>query len=239
MPAKHAQKPSNNQGQSKRRRSSLTQTSTTYGSSTQGMAIAPAETFKPLQLIPHEPQSLVPDDTELTPLAFFSLFWNDYILSQIAQATNAYADHKRQGKLGKGWSHPVSTTELQKFLGITIMMEVIRLSNRSQYWRQDRMVGKNTLSFRQYRQIKRYIHISMPEATANSRGSRTESPWWTKLEPLHSHSKHQSQTYFQPSTHVAVDEMMVRFTGRSKHTVRIPSKPIPVGYKVIALCHNG
>lgn len=32
---------------------------------------------------------------------------------------------------------------------------------------------------------------------------------------------------------------MVKFKGRSAHTVRIPSKPIPVGYKVLALCDAG
>jgi len=36
-----------------------------------------------------------------------------------------------------------------------------------------------------------------------------------------------------------VDEMMVRFVGRSVHTVRMPNKPIPEGFKVLALCEHG
>jgi hypothetical protein len=33
--------------------------------------------------------------------------------------------------------------------------------------------------------------------------------------------------------------MMVKFKGRSGHTIRIPSKPISVGFKVLALCDAG
>ena len=32
---------------------------------------------------------------------------------------------------------------------------------------------------------------------------------------------------------------MIRFIGRSVHTVRLPNKPIPEGYKVFALCEHG
>lgn len=86
-----------------------------------------------------------------------------------------------------------------------------------------------------YRQIKRFLHISMPEDTA----SISRKDWWRKLEPLSSHLRKQSQALMLPGTHLSIDEMMISFTGRSFHTVRIPSKPIPRGYKVIALCSMG
>lgn len=66
------------------------------------MFVTLAETFKPLELIPHEPQSRIPDNIALNPLSFFSLFSNDHILSQIVQATNAYADLKREGRQDGG-----------------------------------------------------------------------------------------------------------------------------------------
>ncbi|PWW72382.1 hypothetical protein C7212DRAFT_228114, partial [Tuber magnatum] len=47
------------------------------------------------------------------------------------------------------------------------------------------------------------------------------------------------QRYCTPATHVSIDEMMIRFIGRSVHTVRLPNKPIPEGYKVFALCEHG
>jgi len=41
-----------------------------------------------------------------------------------------------------------------------------------------------------------------------------------------------------PATDVAVDEMMIRFTGCSTHTTQIRGNPIPRGYKVLALCDH-
>lgn len=42
-----------------------------------------------------------------------------------------------------------------------------------------------------------------------------------------------------PSTSITIDEMMVRFGGKTKHMVRIPNKPIMEGYKVFAICDHG
>jgi len=141
MSAKHAQKSSNYQAKSKRKKSDHAKAQS-GGSNSTGMFLTPPETFQPLRLIEHEPESLVPDNTTLTLIEFFSLFWNDDILGQIVQATNPYADLKRQGKQDKWWICPLTVIELRKFLGITIMMGIIRLSNRSQYWRKGRLTGR-------------------------------------------------------------------------------------------------
>jgi len=33
--------------------------------------------------------------------------------------------------------------------------------------------------------------------------------------------------------------MMVAFTGRSQHTLKMPNKPIDEGYKIYAICDHG
>ena len=38
---------------------------------------------------------------------------------------------------------------------------------------------------------------------------------------------------------MAIDEIMIHFQGRSAHTIKIPNKPISLGYKVLALCDAG
>jgi hypothetical protein len=45
--------------------------------------------------------------------------------------------------------------------------------------------------------------------------------------------------YYIRSSNVSFDEMMVPFSGRSGHTVRIKGKPTPERYKIIALCQEG
>ncbi|CAG8799588.1 912_t:CDS:2, partial [Cetraspora pellucida] len=41
------------------------------------------------------------------------------------------------------------------------------------------------------------------------------------------------------SSNVSINEMMIRFSGRSVHIVQIKNKPIPEGYKVLSLCESG
>ena len=63
--------------------------------------------------------------------------------------------------------------------------------------------------------------------------------WWHKLEPLASVFRKACLDSWLPSTHVAVDEMMIRCSGRSKHTYKMPSNPIAQGYKIFAICDGG
>jgi hypothetical protein len=37
----------------------------------------------------------------------------------------------------------------------------------------------------------------------------------------------------------SVDEMMIRFGGRSSHTARLKNKPIKEGYKILVVCDSG
>jgi hypothetical protein len=47
------------------------------------------------------------------------------------------------------------------------------------------------------------------------------------------------QTYLIPGTEVAIDEIMVRYHGRSSDTCKMPNKPIKQGYKIFALAEDG
>ncbi|CAG8826395.1 36521_t:CDS:1, partial [Racocetra persica] len=45
--------------------------------------------------------------------------------------------------------------------------------------------------------------------------------------------------FYIPSSNISIDEMIVRFSRRSAHTVRMKNKPTPEGYKIISLCDRG
>ena len=53
----------------------------------------PPDTFTPLDYPApeHLAKACIPHNTELSPIAFFKLFWDDSILDRIVEATNAYA----------------------------------------------------------------------------------------------------------------------------------------------------
>lgn len=79
-----------------------------------------------------------------------------------------------------------------------------------------------------FEQIKRFLHISdhtIP--TVN---------YYDHIQPLMGHVQDTSCRYYVPKTSVSVDEIIVRFAGRSQHTYRLKNKPTPVGYKILALC---
>jgi hypothetical protein len=56
---------------------------------------------------------------------------------------------------------------------------------------------------------------------------------------LNSFIQSQSLKFWIPGRNVAVDEFMIRFTGRSHDIITIPSKPIPTGYKGWAVAQKG
>jgi hypothetical protein len=63
--------------------------------------------------------------------------------------------------------------------------------------------------------------------------------WCRKIEPMSSPIRQRCMELVIPGTECAVDEIMIRFHGRSKHTVRMPKKPIKKGFKVFAVCQGG
>lgn len=85
-----------------------------------------------------------------------------------------------------------------------------------------------------YEQLKRYFHVSDPRLP-----KPLDNKWYVKVEPLSSKLRDAFQKCFVPGTKVSVDEMMIRFFGRSKHTIKMKNKPIKQGYKVWALSHKG
>merc|ERR1719272_443849 len=63
--------------------------------------------------------------------------------------------------------------------------------------------------------------------------------WFKKCAPLLDHIKKINKDIFVPGNVNAVDEMMVRYFGRSGHTFRMRNKPIKEGFKVWGLsCSN-
>ncbi len=53
------------------------------------------------------------------------------------------------------------------------------------------------------------------------------------------HIQNTATRLWKPASNVSIDEAMVRYTGRSKDTVHIPSKPIPIGYKIWVVANAG
>jgi hypothetical protein len=178
-------------------------------------------------------------------LSFFQLFFTDIILDTIVDNTNSYADHARVERPSSTRWDKLTRPVLLRYLAFLIYRGVFPSSCIDDYFvkRRDTAEGPDKwkpshpisehISHYQVRQLKRYLHISDLKVTAQ------DPSYYHKVQPLLRHIQKVSRDYYVPKTNVSIDEMIVRFTGRSKHTVRIKGKPTPEGYRILALCDSG
>lgn len=107
------------------------------------------------------------------------------------------------------------------------------------YWEEDRQEGPLHspplyMALKHFEQIKRYLHISRP-----AEQQKNTKLWWYKLEPLASSFDKASQKYYRPGSNISIDQIMIRCFGRTKHTVKMPNKPIEQGYKIFVFAEHG
>jgi len=120
-----------------------------------------------------------------------------------------------------------------------------RCKTPADIWRTDKLAGVQlyahgwskrifkAMSNNRLFQINHYVHIS--SRACDTSGSKL----WHRLEPINSEMPQACQKCYLPSSHITVDEMMIRFGARSRHTTRMPNKPITEDYKVLAICVHG
>jgi len=168
------------------------------------------------------------------PINLFLLFFTNNMLDTIVTNTNLYSLTKNAGAVGRQWQN-INRRELIIWIALVIYQGLFKLPSINQYWNEDPKLPIHNISkqmtLKRFEQIKRYLHVSSPAATINN--------YFEKLEPLLSKIRDVSKQLYTPSSNVSVDEMMVRFSGRSVHTVRIKNKPMPEGFKILSLCESG
>ena len=64
-------------------------------------------------------------------------------------------------------------------------------------------------------------------------------PWFFKLEPMLTVVRQNIKEAVIPTSHVAMDELMISFQGRTKHNIKIWGKPIKEGFKMWCLGFKG
>ena len=153
--------------------------------------------------------------------------------------------------------YATNPNELKVFIGAIIYMGLHLEGDRASYWNRNIFQGpKHTIALyitrERFDQLLRFLHISpdpkhsLPLPTGvelqamNAEEKREANRiWWSKLEPLISIFRDNCQKFWKPGSNLAVDEMMIRFFGRSVHTTKMINKPIKQGYKMWAICERG
>jgi hypothetical protein len=173
------------------------------------------------------------------PFSLFIKFLGETSIIAIVNATNA----KAGGQMGplphfaRKWV-PLTRGEFFCWLGLLIYMANYTGMSRQDHWPR----LKSFMSQERWEQIHRFLtfnisttHLPQPPPQP---GPSTE-PAWFRVEPVYSIIRSNCQEAITPSSWVSVDEAMVPFHGRSKHTVKMPGKPISQGFKLWVLGSSG
>jgi len=178
------------------------------------------------------------------PIHYFELFWDSSVWQVLVDNTNAYAQFKgvwsyeNKDQRGSRWWKVVTLYEMRVFIALLIYIGIAGTAHIESYWTKDSNAIHKPMAFMTYfrfQQIKRYFHISSPPTSSR----QPISQWHMKLEPLASLLRTKFQAFVVLSQNVSFDEMMIPFSGRSKHTLKMKNKPIKEGFKVWALCDHG
>jgi Transposase IS4 len=175
--------------------------------------------------------------TGLSESAFFKLFFSDSVVEILSKETNSYAEfHLQNSPLSlRENCHWVPTTpaEIRIYLGAHIHFGLYPLAVRRDYWRIYKL--GQFMSRNRFDQIHRFFSLSDENTTPPA----STAPWFHKIQQISDLIRHACRNSYYPSAHIAIDEAMVPFEGRSPDTVKLKNKPIDVGYKLWCIGDHG
>lgn len=158
-------------------------------------------------------------------LSLLQLFLTPDIMTSWAQLSNAAA--------GADWQ-PTDLYELLAFIGVHIFMGIDSLPTRRMYWQSDTRhpTVAAVLSRDRFESISRYLRVSPPEV-----GAAPRNPF-SFVRAFVAALNHSFPRHWNPGRHIALDESMVSFRGRSDIKQFVPGKPHPHGYKIWVLANE-
>jgi hypothetical protein len=163
-----------------------------------------------------------PPPLNVTALQLLQRFLSPELMEEFAEHTNAAAPDD--------WRH-TTAAELYAFLGAHLYMGMCRLPETEMYWsetfRQLRVT--EVFSRDRYRELLRYFRIS-PQA--DDAAARDPLPHVRSVVDRMNASFRAQHT---PTQHLALDEAMCAYKGRSPIKQYIPSKPHKWGFKIWCL----
>ena len=158
---------------------------------------------------------------DLTPMQYFNLFWSDDITENLVTQTNLYSVQK------SGKSIDINKKEMERFIGIQMLMSIVSLPSYELYWSKELRVDcvANVMSLKRYELIRRYLHAN-DNAEKNENSSRL-----FKVEPV-VNTLRTNYLSVEQEQYQSIDEQMVPAkTKRSGIRQYMPKKIHKWGFK--------
>jgi hypothetical protein len=83
-----------------------------------------------------------------------------------------------------------------------------------------------------HRHLRPFDHTKVDETAPLPKVFQAAEEWSDHIQAV-------SAEIFLPGSHLAVDECMIRYTGRSKETTVVKGKPTPLGFKIWVIAQQG
>ena len=139
----------------------------------------------------------------------------------IVYETNQFAVLKSSHRRKK--FQPVTSSELKAFIGINIIMGIVKLPSVDLYWSSDHFFGnqgiKKVMPKNRFEEINGYLHFS--DSTCEPARGSAEFDRLYKIRPVLRYVQTICSENFKPSKNISVNEGMIRFMGH------FPSKKKP------------
>ena len=177
-------------------------------------------------------------ENAVTPYDVFRLFVTDELIDLIVTETNRFAEQciqathvTRRSRLTM-WT-PTNADEMRKFLGLLIVMGLVRKPRMELYWSKKSMydypfVYQNMTRDRFFLLLK---HMHFNDNTFLERSNRLY-----KIEPVVKMLNENFQATYSPGPSLVVDESLIPFRGRLAFRQYIPGKSHKYGVKLYKLC---
>ena len=200
--------------------------------SVQTLLDSPMVEYSPPHRVSFTPMRLRWQDID--PFTLFIRFLGEAAIAAIVDATNTYASQEMGPRqhCARDW-HLLTRGEFLCWLGLLLYMANYIQIRRQDHWLDSQGIVASHMGQKRWEQIHRYL-------TFNPTPSTQHTSFFDKLEPVASMIRTSCQQAVYPSSWHSVDETIIAFKGRSKHTVRMQRKPVSEGYKIWVLaCRSG
>ncbi|XP_062606783.1 piggyBac transposable element-derived protein 4-like [Saccostrea cucullata] len=181
------------------------------------------------------------DVNTATAKDYFDLMFSPDSISDFVRHTNNYARWKmeQKGEEDRVW-YEITEAEMKAYLGLNILMGINQLPSYKDYWSKDVYLGnegvKSVMTSRRYEKITEYFHVS-DRASEPARGTRNFDKLFKVREVL-TMTKRKFNESYKPNKSMAIDEAMIKWTGRLSYKQYLPAKPIKRGIKVWMRCDS-
>jgi hypothetical protein len=177
-------------------------------------------------------------NADSTPFSVFMLYFSG-IIHLLVVETNRYY-HQYLGRLDDGPSPvpDVTDSEMFLFLGIIVQMGHDIRDRLRDYWSTTEQFFtpfySNTMKRDRFLHILRFLHFTDNNTDIDKQADDYDRLW--KIRTIFDTLNNSYEKYYNPSEHLAVDEIIVKFKGKVIFRQYIPKKHKRFGIKIYKLC---